>query len=187
MKRRELKNECRKLSRFSGYIAVVCAFAICSGTQSTGASSGRPGSQPKDGSSASDEIRQLVAKYARSVDGADTELASQVWLDSPDVSFIHPQGHEHGLEQIKRNVYQRLMGETFSERKLSPRDVSVHVYGDSAWAEFYWDFAAKFRKDGTPITTHGRETQVYWKTQSGWRLVHVHYSAMPATAETTGF
>jgi len=46
-------------------------------------------------------------------------------------------------------------------------------------AEFYWDFVAKLRKDGSPITTHGRETQVYRKMQDGWRLVHVHYSGMP--------
>jgi len=132
-------------------------------------------------------IRSLIEKYAKSVDAADTALAAEVWLDSSDVSFIHPLGHEHGFEQIKQNVYTRLMGETFSERRLSVRDVSVHVFGDSAWAEFYWDFAAKFRKDGSPLTTHGRETQLYQKEQGHWRLVHVHYSGMPVTAERQGF
>jgi Xaa-Pro aminopeptidase len=135
----------------------------------------------------SDVIRSLIEKYAKSVDGADTALAAEVWLDSPDVSFIHPLGHEHGFEQVKQNVYLHLMGDTFSERKLSVHDVSVHVYGDAAWAEFYWDFAAKFRKDGSPLTTHGRETQLYRKEQDRWRLVHVHYSGMPVTAERQGF
>jgi ketosteroid isomerase-like protein len=133
------------------------------------------------------EIREMISKYAKSIDVADTTLASQVWWDSPEVSFIHPLGHEHGFEEIKQNVYRHLMGDTFSERTLTPRDISVHVYGDSAWAEFYWDFLAKFRKDGSSITTHGRETQVYQKMQDGWRLVHVHYSGMPATGERTGF
>jgi Xaa-Pro aminopeptidase len=132
-------------------------------------------------------VRGLIEKYAKSIDGADTALAAEVWLDSPDVSFIHPLGHEHGFEQIKQNVYMRLMGDTFSERNLSVYDVSVHVYGDAAWAEFYWDFAAKFRKDGSPLTTHGRETQLYRKEQGRWRLVHVHYSGMPVTAERQGF
>lgn len=89
--------------------------------------------------------------------------AAPFLLDSPEVTFIHPLGHEHGFEQIKANVYKRLMGGMFSERKLSPRDISIHVHGDSAWAEFYWDFAARRRADNSPITTHGRETQVYWK------------------------
>ena len=128
-------------------------------------------------------IRGLIEKYAKSVDAANTALAAEVWLNSPEVSFIHPLGHEHGFEQITQNVYARLMGETFSERKLSVHDVSVYVYGDAARAEFYWDFAAKFRKDGSPLATHGRETQLYQKQDGRWRLVHVHYSGMPATAE----
>jgi Xaa-Pro aminopeptidase len=132
------------------------------------------------------QITALVARYARSIDSADADLASQIWWDSPDVSFIHPLGHERGLEQIKQNIYQKLMGDTFSERNLSPRDISVHVYGDSAIVEFYWDFVATFRKDGSTITTHGRETQIYGKKQDAWRLVHVHYSGMPA-ATSQGF
>lgn len=131
----------------------------------------------------SQEIKSLIAKYAKSVDEADTNLASQVWWDSPEASFIHPLGHEHGFEQIKQNVYARLMAGMFSERKLSPHDIAVLVLGDAAVAEFYWDFNAKLRKDGSPITTHGRETQVYRKTSDGWRLVHVHYSGMPMTSE----
>lgn len=134
----------------------------------------------------SEEIKNLISKYAKSIDAADTNLASQVWWDSSEASFIHPLGHEHGFEQIKENVYTRLMGGMFSERKLSPRDIAVQVLGDAAVAEFYWDFTAKSRKDGSPITTHGRETQVYRKTPDGWRLVHVHYSGMPAAGERQG-
>src|SRR5438045_649522 len=48
-------------------------------------------------------------------------------------------------------------------------------------------FPAKFRKDGSPLTTHGRETQLYRKEQGRWHLVHVHYSGMPITAERQGF
>ena len=137
--------------------------------------------------SSAEEIKSLVAKYAKSIDAADTNLASQVWWNSPEASFIHPLGHEHGFDQIKENVYKKLMGGMLSERKLSPHDIAVQVLGDAAVAEFYWDFTAKMRKDGSPVTTHGRETQVYGKTPDGWRLVHVHYSGMPATAERQGF
>lgn len=125
------------------------------------------------------EIRELIGKYTRSVDAADVKLAAEVWLDSPGVTFIHPQGHEHGFEQIKQDIYQHLMGEVFSERKLTAHDISVDVRGDTAVAEFYWDFAAKLRKDGTPVTTHGRETQIYQRVDGRWRLVHAHYSGMP--------
>jgi ketosteroid isomerase-like protein len=151
------------------------------------ASKAQASAQAQVATAEAEEIRQLIVKYTTSVDKADTELASQVWLDSPDVSFIHPLGHEHGFEQIKQNVYKRLMGDTFSERELTAHDISVHVYRDAAWAEFYWDFVAKYRKDGSPVTTHGRESQVYLKIQGRWRLVHVHYSGMPVTEEGKGF
>jgi len=141
---------------------------------------------PSEGPESAEEIKNLIAKYAKSVGDADTELASQIWWNSAEASFIHPLGHEHGFEQIKQNVYTRLMGGTFSERKLSVHDVAVQVLGDAAVAEFDWTFTAKLRKDGSPVTTRGRETQVYRKMPDGWRLVHVHYSAMPVS-EDRGF
>lgn len=167
----------RGRSRFVLSLATVLALTFCSAAQQRQAS--------PNGTSTNDEyeIRRLVASYAKSIDEADMRLASEVWLNSPAVSFIHPQGHEHGFDQIKQNVYKHLMGETFSERKLSPHDVVVHLHRDSAWVEFYWDFVAKFRKDGSLVMTHGRETQVYWNMSNGWRLVHVHYSGMPITQQ----
>jgi ketosteroid isomerase-like protein len=134
-----------------------------------------------------DAIGGVIAQYAKSVDDADTTFAREIWWDSPEASFIHPLGHEHGFEQIKRNIYERLMGETFSERQLTPRDIAIHVFEDAAWAEFYWDFTAKFRKDGRSITTHGRETQIYRKIEGSWRITHVHYSGMPSTLSGEGF
>jgi ketosteroid isomerase-like protein len=135
-----------------------------------------------------DDIRRLIAKYGRSIDTADTKLASEVWSNRADVTFIHPRGHERGLEQVMQNFYGRTMGEVFSERKLTINEVSVHVEGTAAWAEFYWEFDAKLKKDGSPLKTKGRETQVYRKEgPSGWCLVHVHYSGMPVTGERQGF
>ena len=126
---------------------------------------------------ATDAIQQQIAKYTAALDAADINLASQVWLMSPDVSFIHPAGHQHGWEQVK-DLYT-FFGSSFSERKLTVRDVSVHVNGSTAWAEFYWRFDAKQRPNGSPIQTDGRETQIYRKVGDHWMLVHVHYSGPP--------
>jgi ketosteroid isomerase-like protein len=94
-------------------------------------------------------IKNLIAAYAASVDRADTKSADQVFSNAPEVTFIHPLGEEHGRDQIEANVFRNLMGATFSERKLTPKDLAVHVYGDTAWSEFNWDFVAKVRKDGS--------------------------------------
>jgi len=141
----------------------------------------------RDDRAEDDAIRRLIAKYAQAVDEANTTLASEIWADTPDVSFIYPLGYERGWEQVKQNVYERAMGGLFSERKLTPSEINVHVYRDAAWSEFRWRFVAKLRKDGSPVETNGRETQIYRKDQHrGWVLVHVHYSALPAAGATPG-
>jgi ketosteroid isomerase-like protein len=156
-----------------------------SGRQQGTGSTAQGDTYARDNASEGEQIKRQIARYAESIDKADAALASQIWSNSQEVSFIHPLGHEHGFEQIKKNVIESLMGGLFSERKLSIHDVSVHVYGDAAWAEFYWDFAA-MKKDGSAVNTHGRETQIYHKEMSEWRLVHVHYSAMPVTGPSRG-
>jgi len=126
----------------------------------------------------SDRIRLLIADYAAAVDAADSNLAAKVWDTSADISFIHPLGHAHGWDEVKL-IFTDIMGGMFSERKLTPRDIRIYVYGDSAWSEFNWHFAATQRKDGAKVQTEGRETQIYRKRGDRWLLVHVHYSAMP--------
>jgi ketosteroid isomerase-like protein len=123
-------------------------------------------------------IRQQITKYTGALNAADTALAAQVWDTAGDISFISPAGHQHGWEEIK-GVYE-FFGSSFKDRKLTVRDISVHVLGDAAWAEFYWHFDAK-QSDGTPMQSDGRESQVYRKDGDRWALVHVHYSGPAMT------
>lgn len=125
------------------------------------------------------DILFQIARYSASIDRADTNLAADVWHTFPSASFIHPMGYERGWSDISYNLYRKLMGETFSERKLATRDITVHLNGDSAWAEFSWTFDAKLKSTGAPVHTEGRETQIYQRDPMRvWRLHHVHYSAM---------
>ncbi len=132
-------------------------------------------------------VRAVLHHYVLSINSADVALARTVWADRDDISFIHPLGHEVGWEQIKTNVYQKLMGELFSARTLTIKKLSIKPHGESAIAEFYWEFNATFRKDGTDLKTLGRETQVLWKDRNGtWKLAHVHYSGMPTNVLRMG-
>jgi len=149
----------------------------------------REAEKPLDVNAEIAEIQSIIRQYAQVVDNdnVDTNLASQIWSNEGDISFIHPRGHECGWEQIKTNFYEKTMRDPFSERKLNIHDVVVHVLKDVAWVEFYWDFTAKFRSDGSTLTTSGRESQVYKKSERGWSLVHAHYSGMPVSGERQGF
>jgi len=131
--------------------------------------------------SATAEIEELIAKYAAAVSAepVNLNLASQVWANSQDVSIIFPLGEVQGWEHVKRDFYENFFEALFSERKLTMRDVRIHAYGDSAWAEFSWHFTAKLRKDGTIKNSDGYETQIYRAAgPHKWVLVHVHYSAV---------
>ena len=129
------------------------------------------------------DLRFLIAQYAASIDAADSALAGEVWHTFPSASFIHPMGYEHGWSDISLNIYRKLMREQFSERKLTTRDIVIHLNGDSAWSEFNWTFDAKLNSTGATVHTEGRETQIYQRDpMRRWRLHHVHYSGMPAAA-----
>ena len=121
-------------------------------------------------------IHRDLDQYAQAIDTVDLKLLAQIWSHSPDVSFIYPLGEEHGFEAIEQHVFEKVMGRMFSTRDLKMHDVMIYVNGDSAWSEFHWEFHATLRKDGSAVTTHGVETQVYRKENGQWRLVHVHYS-----------
>ncbi len=132
------------------------------------------------------QILALIDKYAEAATRADTGLAAEVWATDADVTLIHPKGFERGWQQVRTNVYEKLMGAALTDRKLAVHDVTVHVLGEMAWAEFQWDFSAIRRSDGAPVKTRGRETQIYRKTARGWRLVHVHYSGAPDGPDRPG-
>jgi len=123
-----------------------------------------------------EEIHYLIERYTKAVDTVDLKLLSQIWSHSPEVSFIYPLGEEHGFDAIEQHVFKNVMGGMFSARDLETHGVAVHVNGNAAWSEFHWVFRATMRKDGSAVTTHGVETQIYRKQAGKWRLVHVHYS-----------
>jgi ketosteroid isomerase-like protein len=132
------------------------------------------------------QIKEMLDKYAESIDNADTLLGAALWAKTKEVSFIHPRGHEHGWENIKNNIY-KFFGTYFSKRKLNIYDIRISSYGDVAWTEFYWIYDATFKNGTVPIQTKGRESQIWRKINNEWLLVHVHYSGMPVTGAKQGF
>ena len=121
-------------------------------------------------------IHHLIEQYAKAVDTVDLNLLSQIWSHSPEVSFIYPLGEEHGFDVITQRVFRKVMGGVFSVRDLETHGVEILMNGNAGWSEFHWTFHATMRKDGSAVTTHGVETQVYRRESGQWRLVHVHYS-----------
>jgi ketosteroid isomerase-like protein len=150
-------------------LAALLAMSLCSASQEN--------RQETNANGRTDDIRQLISMYAKAADEADPTLASRIWCPSSEDSLVNPVGRWHGVEQIL-GFYRHEMGDTYSSRDLKITDISIRSYTDSAWAEFNWDFSAKRSNDGSALSFHGRETQIYQKNRDGWCLVHVHYSAL---------
>jgi ketosteroid isomerase-like protein len=123
-------------------------------------------------------VQQAFEKYLESVNKADTELASQVWSQSPDTSAVTPLGRTKGWESIRDGLYVNVLQKGFAERSLRPDNLAITVSGSTAWVVYDWTFTAKLA-DGQPYSSKGWESQVFAKTDGQWRIVHLHYSAAP--------
>ena len=125
------------------------------------------------------DVERVFNKYVQSVSAADVALASQVWLQSPDVLVVTPVGRFKGWESVK-DIYAKTQKD-FPERNLQASNVSIVVSGDAAWLVYDFVFATK-RADGQPFTSRGWESHGYLRTSSGWRIAHLHFSVPPPPA-----
>jgi uncharacterized protein (TIGR02246 family) len=164
-------------------VAAMMLFASYSPNEAT-TKAARQAKVATDATASVGEIKALISRYFTSVDRADTTMAQQIF--SPNATFIHPGGEDRSRAQIESDVYRNLMGGTFSKRTLTAKDISVHVYGDTAWAEFNWDFVATVRKDGSAFHSQGQETDIFHREGGQWRIVHIHYSGAPVTVKPKG-
>jgi hypothetical protein len=131
------------------------------------------------------QIKSRLAQYRQSIDTLNLALFTDLWSNEAPVSFIHPLGTDHGLDQIKADIFERVMA-LFSKRDLAFDSTAIHVYGDSAWVEITWTFHAVWKSNDAALTSTGRETQIYQKEHGVWHLVHVHYSGPPMEIPSSG-
>jgi ketosteroid isomerase-like protein len=156
-----MKNRC------VGFITMILVFACVSGF----------GRTPDDAQDRAD-IEKGFDKYLQSLNTADVALASQVWLQSPDLLVVTPVGRFQGWDSVRDDIYVNGMQKEFVERNVQASNVSIVVAGDAAWLVFDFVFTAK-RTDGEPLISKGWESHGYLRTKDGWRIAHLHYSVPP--------
>jgi ketosteroid isomerase-like protein len=123
-------------------------------------------------------IQQVFEKYLQSVRTADVKLASEVWLQSPDILVVTPFGRFQGWDSVRESLYVNFLQKAFTERNLQPSNLTIRVVGNAAWTVYDWTFTAKLA-NGQPYTSKGWESHGYERTGRGWRIVHLHYSVPP--------
>src|ERR1039458_4914502 len=120
------------------------------------------------------DIEYVFEKYLQSINAGDAALASQVWLNSPDVLVVTPVGRYKGWDSVQSDIYPNTVKE-YPERNVQASNVSIVVAGDSAWLVYDFVYTAKLA-DGQPFRSTGWGRHGYQRTPNGWRIVHLHYS-----------
>src|SRR2546426_616017 len=80
-------------------------------------------------------VEQTLAKYIQSVNTADLKLASEVWLQTPVVSAVTPFGRFQGWESVRDSIYITFLQKAFTERRLEPSNIEVHVRSEEHTSE----------------------------------------------------
>jgi ketosteroid isomerase-like protein len=125
-------------------------------------------------STVASEVRAALDKYVQAVEAADDNLLREVWVQPEDVSYVNPLQRLRSWGEVQ-GFWQGFLKNSFSQRELTLSNVAIEAVGDVAWVVFDWEFAG-IQTDGKPSRSRGWETQVYQRTERGWRMRHAHYS-----------
>jgi ketosteroid isomerase-like protein len=125
----------------------------------------RHGDAPTD-----DTVEQALAAFLDAFMRLDRDQVRACFAD--EATVFHPWGGSRQTE---------FWNATFDEwcptqagppsLDIQPKDVDVHALGDVAIVTFH------FRRDPAVL---GRRTFVWRKSPSGWKIIHLHASNLPA-------
>jgi len=123
-------------------------------------------------------IQALVAKEAAAINARDLNQLAEIWSEAPEILLfdVPPPGRFRGWEQVAR-VFKEFF-DRFSDINLTIAEVEVGVEGDLAFASYDWTLTGTMGE--TAVRDRGQATAIYRREESGWRLVHAHYSPVPA-------
>jgi ketosteroid isomerase-like protein len=135
------------------------------------------GKGPNDATTTA-EVRAVLDRYVQAVNGADAQMLRDLWAEPERISYVNPMQRLRTWGELQ-GFWQGFLKNSFTRRELTLSNVAIHSVGDAGWAVFDWEFNAT-QADGKPSQTRGWETQVYRRTDRGWRIAHAHYSVPAA-------
>ena len=129
---------------------------------------------PAAAAKATAEIRVVLDRYVKAVNDADENLLRELWAQPDQVSYVNPMQRLRSWGELQ-GFWQGFLKNTFTRRDLRVSNVTIETAGDAAWVVVDWEFTGTLA-DGKLQQSRGWETQVYRRTNRGWRIAHVHYS-----------
>ena len=153
-------------------IALFCFFGIGACSKTSDPTTSDP--LEDQGADALDEVREAIETFYNGWYESNWELYYSYYAD--DVVLIDSSGYAMSLDEYNVTAEERakLVGKVIIESvKDLVHDVRMSADGNSAIA--YHRHPYEYRKpDGTESTIHWAETDIWWKTDGDWKVVHIH-------------
>ncbi len=154
-------------------IALFCFFGIGACSKTIDPTTSDPSEDQR--AAAVEEIREAIETYYNAFYESNWELYYSYYAD--DVVLIDSSGNPMSLDEYNGTAEERaqLIGQVVIEsvKDLVP-EVRLSADGGSAIAHYRHPF--DYRKpDGTESTIDWAETDIWWKINGNWKVVHVHF------------
>lgn len=120
-------------------------------------------------------VRARMQDYLDMISTQDMTIAKGLWAEKESITLINPRKQLFGYDEITTFI----KGFSASGAKLSSISEVINVSGNMGYVQLYWLFERN-NPDGGKSLGRGRESLLFEKINDEWRLVHVHYSPLPA-------
>ena len=126
-----------------------------------------------------DASDQFYAALNRMANGDSAALAD-IWLNSPDVTAMHPVGgRDVGWDDVRKSFEK--VAQLASEGKIRLTDQRIQVAGDLGYE--LGTESGEMKLGGHPVRFEHRVTNIYRRQGEGWKMVHHHTDTSPAMLE----
>ena len=117
------------------------------------------------------EIRAVIQSIKSDIESANIEGLQAIHLDSDKFTKFGPRSFDR-QDVASTNESEATFFSSISDANYEVRGLKIDVFGDVGIATYYPEVS--FVRNGKVVEVSGRQTHVFVKTDSGWKLAHEH-------------
>ena len=117
------------------------------------------------------ELREAIASIEKDIETANIEGLQSIHLNSEKFTKFGPRNFDRqDVEQT--NESETAFFSSISNVNYEVKELKIDVFGSVGIATYYP--YVTFEKDGEQKEVTGRQTLIFVKVKSGWKIVHEH-------------
>lgn len=117
------------------------------------------------------EIREAILSIKRDIESSNIDGLQAIHLESEKYTKFGPRNFER-QDVTSANETEAAFFSSITNARYDVKDLKIDVFDDVGVATYYPEVS--FVRDGNDVAVTGRQTLVFLKTDSGWKLVHEH-------------